>query len=141
VALEYDNSIFLSSHPWLIASQYQYLKTLLPDPSNVVIGIVQTPTPVQDKLKSDGHSKIHIIQGDLTSAYSLTAAAAQIFTLTNSVVDHLIIISGDNHNPATLSITYQDYIGIETFLIDEVNNSMLTNSLGTLYAIMPSFRS
>jgi NAD(P)-dependent dehydrogenase (short-subunit alcohol dehydrogenase family) len=114
--------------------QYQYLKTLSQNPSNIVIGLVRTPSSVLKKVRDDGLQNVHIIQGDLNDAASLNAAAAQVSQLTNGVLDHLIV-NGAYLSLAPLFLTPGDYVGKEALFIEELNNSMLTNVAGTLFSI------
>ncbi|KAF2016980.1 NAD(P)-binding protein [Aaosphaeria arxii CBS 175.79] len=112
---------------------YQYLKTLSADESNIVIGIVRNPDPTKQKVEKDGLRNVHIIAGDLNSHESLNAAAKATSSITNGVVDHLIIngaylsFDGALENPT-------DFIGKEDMFRDSLNKAMETNTAGLLYA-------
>ncbi|ORY18733.1 hypothetical protein BCR34DRAFT_582674 [Clohesyomyces aquaticus] len=114
---------------------YQYLKTLSADPSNIVIGTARTVAPTAAQVASDKLGpNVHIIQGDLDSFSSLSAAAKATSLLTNGVVDYLIV------NGAYLSKASQfklptDYATDPELFATELNNSMQTNVTGVLYAI------
>ncbi|CAI6341807.1 unnamed protein product [Periconia digitata] len=108
-----------------------YLQHLAADPSNTVIGIARTPSSVPQIPNAT------ILQGDLTSASSLHAAAAKAATLIpNGAVDHLIV-NGVYASDSTAFINPSEFVGEpkESLLLSELQNSISTNVVGVVYAI------
>ncbi|KAF2470636.1 NAD(P)-binding protein [Lindgomyces ingoldianus] len=113
---------------------YQYLQTLSRNPSNIIIGTARTPSSVQAKVTADALPNVHILQGDLTDAASLSAAATKAAEITGGAVDYLII-NGAYLSESTVFLAPTDFIGKEKYFQDEFTTSMNTNVAGALYAI------
>jgi NAD(P)-dependent dehydrogenase (short-subunit alcohol dehydrogenase family) len=77
------------------------LKHLSADPSNVVVGIVRSVQPAQDKVAQElpERKNIHLVHGDLTDAASLKKAADAVASITGGSLDVLIanaaLVQGD----------------------------------------------
>ncbi|KAF2185250.1 NAD(P)-binding protein [Zopfia rhizophila CBS 207.26] len=113
---------------------YQYLKHLSSEPSNKVVGIARNRAAVQSRVDTDKLPNVRTIQGDLTDAASLNAAAQEAAEYTGGAIDYLII-NGAYLSEQTLFLKPTDYIGQEEFFLDELTSSMNTNAAGVLYAI------
>lgn len=131
--MEYTSSPHFSQCT-LTRSKYGYLKALSQDPSNIIIGIVRTLGPTQEKVKSDNLANVHLVQGDLTDHASLSAAAGQVSKITGGAVDHLILNGA--HKPAeTYFMTLPNIIGQEGAFLEDLNKAMATNVAGMVFAI------
>lgn len=125
----------LSIEPFLLTIlQYEFLKTLSADSSNTVIGLARDTAATQAKVDADKLKNVHVLQGDLTSAASLNAAAKQVADITGKSVDYLII-NGAYLSPETMFMKSSDFVGKEEFFLNEFTMSMNTNVVGTLFAV------
>lgn len=88
---------------------------------------------MQAQLDADGLSSVHVLRGDLTDAASLTTAAKQISSITDSI-DYLVV-NGAYMNDETMFLAPSGYAGKETFFVEELTKSMITNVAGVLFAI------
>jgi NAD(P)-dependent dehydrogenase (short-subunit alcohol dehydrogenase family) len=114
--------------------QFQYLRTLSKDPSNVIVGTARSVADTEAKVKAESLSNVSIVQADLTNPASLNRAASEISKITGGAVDHLIV-NGAYLNAAQLSQSPTDYIGQEDVFLDELNKNIHANTAGVLFAI------
>ncbi|KAF2812003.1 short-chain dehydrogenases/reductase [Mytilinidion resinicola] len=113
---------------------YAWLQNLSASPSNTVVGLVRTPTPVIDQLASDKISNVRVLPADMTDPVSLSAAAAEVSKLTNGSVDYLIV-NGAYQNHPVASLTPTAFIGKEELLREEMRTHVDVNLTGVMFAI------
>ncbi|KAF2792457.1 NAD(P)-binding protein [Melanomma pulvis-pyrius CBS 109.77] len=113
---------------------YQYLKTLSKDPSNKIIAVARNVDATQSQVTSDNLANVHVVQGDLTDAESLKAAAKQASEITGGAVDHLVV-NGAYLSHGTAFMKPSDYVGKEQYFLEEFNASMTANVAGVMFAI------
>ncbi|KAF2015182.1 NAD(P)-binding protein [Aaosphaeria arxii CBS 175.79] len=113
---------------------YKYLQILSANPDNIVIGLARNPVPVQEKLRGEGISNVHVLQGDLTDNASLVAAAKEVSQITGGSLDHLIV-NGAYLSDSTQFISPSEFKGKEDLLVSELNSSMAANVVGAIYSI------
>jgi hypothetical protein len=51
--------------------KYAFLQNLAKNPENTVIGLVRSPASLEAKLKKDGITNVHVLQGDVNNRKSL----------------------------------------------------------------------
>ena len=95
---------------------------------------MRTPSTTQAKVDADGLKNVRVIEGDLESAASLNAAAEQVSSFTDGVVDHLVI-NGAYISTDTLFIDPEGFVGKEDFFVSELNKSLVTNVAGVLFSV------
>ena len=100
-----------------------------------MIGLVRTPEPTKAKVAEDKLSNVQIIHGDLADAASLFAAAKEVSTIANGTVDYLVV-NGAYMTGPTFALTPKDYDSAEkeAMILSEINMSMHTNVVGSLFA-------
>ncbi|CAI6330934.1 unnamed protein product [Periconia digitata] len=112
---------------------YQFIKTLAAEKNSTVIATARDPTALQAKVNADNISNTHVVEADLTSYSSLTAAAKTTSPLVSGQIDHLVI------NGAYLSSTGgmnpTDFAHNPTLFLDELHKSDQANVAGPLFAI------
>ena len=112
--------------------QYQFIQTLSAEGATV-IATARNATDLESKIRTDNIPNTHVIEADLTSATSLSAAAKSTSSLTAGQIDHLII------NGAYLSPTGgknpTDFTSNPAFFLEELNKSNEANVAGPLFAI------
>jgi len=113
---------------------YAWLQYLSADKSNTVIGLARTPAQVDAQLAADGISNVHMLKADMVDHKSLTAAAAEVSTLTNGSVDYLII-NGAYMNHKNAGITPTGFTGKEDLLWEEMRQHLDVNVVGVILAI------
>jgi len=71
--------------------QYALLKELSADPANVVIGIVRSTGPLEEKIANElpGRKNIHVVYGDLVNLSSLKVLQSLAFPKCSTVVANL----------------------------------------------------
>ncbi|KAK4503182.1 hypothetical protein PRZ48_006610 [Zasmidium cellare] len=69
---------------------YAFLKQLAADPDNIIIGMVRNKGAAAQKLKNDGVSNVHLVDGDITSLRELSSAVEEVARITNGSLDVLV---------------------------------------------------
>ncbi|PVI01304.1 NAD(P)-binding protein [Periconia macrospinosa] len=106
-----------------------FLKNLAANPDNTVIGIARNPSAVESV------PNVTLLQGDLTDAASLKAAASKVATITkDGAVDHLIV-NGAYLSYDTEFITPRGFVDKEDYFLSEFQKAMHTNVAGVLFAV------
>ncbi|KAJ9143522.1 NAD(P)-binding protein [Pleurostoma richardsiae] len=111
---------------------YALLKELSADPANVVIGIVRSTGPLEEKIANElpGRKNIHVVYGDLVNLSSLKSAADSVSAITGGSLDVLIanaaIVKPDFYSIDDPKQKWEDF---DKDCLDSFN----TNALGTIH--------
>ncbi|KAF2735258.1 NAD(P)-binding protein [Polyplosphaeria fusca] len=112
---------------------YQFLKTLSADSSNTVIGTARNVSATESQLLKDGIKNVSIVSAEMDVAASMSAAAAVVAKITDSV-DYLII-NGGYISDHTAFISPTGYTTQEALFAEEFDKCMHTNTVGILYTV------
>ena len=104
MALAHVSLVFLSQAV-LTKTQYEFIRKLVKDRSNTVIGLVRNKAATEERLAKDSIKNVTIIEADITDFAAQQKAAAETATLTGGSLDYLI-------NNAALLFTASDTMDI-----------------------------
>jgi len=122
---------------------YAFIKHLVSDPSNTVIGLVRNKKATEERIAKDGlKGNLHIFEADIVDVEALKSAAAETAKLTGGSVDVLInnaAFVSEESNFATIQQAEEDLAAV----IADFTKSFEINVNGivkTITAFLPLIR-
>lgn len=104
------------------------------DVSNIVIGLVRTPAPVEARLAKENLKNVHLLTADLGDRGSLIAAAVAATPLLPNGLD-VLIINGMYTTSHMMLLTASQLADKPEELHKDMHTSLDVNVLGVMYSI------